>query len=440
MRAPIRRRSSCRAFCIRLLAALFLTSLVTGAARSEDDNKKVKVEFLKGQTKLTPGDPTINLAASPSVLLEVLPGESTFEVTADLSTIAAIARQQQTQLSDIPGEAIHSALEGLVSEPTQGNLSDAIQTLGSLKADPQLSKDQKDKLDAALKTFEEAKKEPETTSVTASSNRFLLNFHRGWWWEYHNGPNKNAWKRHCSWTSKGECEHVDFVEKRGNSGFDVYLINRTHSDAFRIMIKCTANCTNEPNERLLVIYIDSASFAPTLSAGVIFPDLRDERYAVNGQKELVRLPDGGVPYYASTLLHYCPINGVPVLDAFCPTLAIATQVPADGVVIGLGLAGRLKPLETVNAAYFSFGASYGPHKVLSDTYRGKSPVTVPDGTNIDDILKTRYAFKFFAGVSIGIADGIEKFRGVFPGTKGDSSKTESAGSGKEDTTKDKPKK
>lgn len=427
------------------IRGLLVVSLVLAAGsplRGDIDSTLVKVEFMDGQTKVTPGDPTINLAASPSIVLEVQPGDATFDVTPVLATnaLVQVAQDQLTELKSLDNTKINDAFSAYITNPSKENFDKVKKVLGNAKRDPGANQADKDKIDNAKAQLE--KKEEGTTQ---SANRFLLNFHRGWWWEYGGGSRSDIWKAHCIKDSKGNCDHhVDFIEPLPGAGWDIYLTNRTYASDFPIVITCRGDKCKKGGSasRLLVIHLDTASWAIASSAGVIFPYLRDERYSVNSDNQLVRLPDGGIPYFAATYLHYCQINGVPVLEAFCPTLVVGTQVPSDGILIGLGLGARIKPLKSINAAYFDFGVAYGPHKTLNDTYLGMPPPrTVPAGTNPDDVLKTRYAFKFFVGVSIGITDGIEKFRGVFPGTKGESSKVEQAPSANEndsDSEEEKP--
>ena len=396
----------------------------------------VTVVFQNGQTTITPFEPTINLAASPSVVLDVRPGDALFQVTPVLAVDALRleALSQRDKVSSPKNSKLYGALTKLANAPTQENLRATIKAIEDAATSPDpstgrtLNSEQKETLDAAKKSLEEAGQ-----SVTQSSNRFLLNFHRGWWWEYKYGDRSRTWDQHqdCQKDEKDptkkHCRHEDFVKVLPGAGWDIYLTNRTYAFDFPVVIECTSECPGGSLSRLLVIHVDTASWGTSLSAGLMFPFLRDERYSVNANNELVRLSDGDIPYSAATYLHYCPINGVPVLTAFCPTLAVGSKVPSDGVLVGLGLAGHIKPLESVNAAYFDLGVAYGHRKTLNDTYLAQPrPITVPTGTNPADVLSTHYAFRFFVGLSIGITGGIDKFRGVFPGAGGTSSQVQPA--------------
>jgi hypothetical protein len=405
------------AYCSRgcLPAALILACL-PWVARADIASSTVTVEFQDKQTRVTPAEPTINLAASPSVIIEIQPGDNTFNVTPILARerVVSAAEEAKRQVQELAPELtdVLAGLDAVIRDPSQKTVESTSETLTerSLKATP-----------GKMDILQKAKKDISAAAAgtTVSANRVLLNFHRGWWWEYKIRQTKKEERR-------------DRADKLGDAGWDIWLTSRQYAFDFPIEIECVKGvktCPAGSAKRILIIHVDTASWALAASAGVMFPSLRDERYRVDASSQLKRVhPDGDVPYFVASYLHYCPVNGVPVLDAFCPTLSVGTNVPSSGVVFGLGFGARLKPLASVNSAYLDFGAAYGPRKTLSDTYLDQAqPITVPANTSASAVLTTHYAFRLFFGISLGITADVDKFRGLYSGgVKGKSSETKAA--------------
>jgi hypothetical protein len=404
-----------RNFLWRWVLVLILVCLPV-ASRADIASSTVIVEFLEKQTKITPGDPTINLAASPSVIIEIQPGDNTFRVTPILARAsivdAARAAKSEIQTLALERNALLAKLNDVIENPSDRSVTETIQQLDDAKGRTTTTGEK-----AAL---EKAKTELSTAAAgaTVSSNRVLLNFHRGWYYEYKRNDIPPADQR-------------DRAAALADAGWDIWLRNRHYAFDFPVEIECVdsakAKCLGT-QKRLLIIHVDTASWAVTASAGVLFAGLRDERYRVDASSHLVRVnSEGDIPYYVASYLHYCPINGLPVLSSFCPTLAIGTNVPSTGVVFGLGIAGHLKPLASINSAYLSVGGVYGPRKTLSDTYLGQTqPITVPANTSAASVLTTHYAFRWFAGISLGITADVDKFRGLYSGGKASGSETKPA--------------
>src|SRR5262245_3267806 len=103
-----------------LAAMLFAT---VGSAFADTFSSTVTVEFLEGQTKVTPAEPTINLAASPSVVLELLPGGGNFKVTPVLAveTLRREAKQQQARIPKQKYPNVYNSLTVLAESPTTEN-------------------------------------------------------------------------------------------------------------------------------------------------------------------------------------------------------------------------------------------------------------------------------------------------------------------------------
>jgi len=399
----------------RLLIVLLLAPAFVFGANAPNANT-IRVEFQPNQTSITPGDPTINIVANPSVTLNILPGSDVFAVAPILSVRGAQAAvaQQLKQLSSLPeSTGLKSFLDAKVLALSTKSLTAAeVQTTAEeLSAKAEEVKGNP----AATTTLKESAQALASTESTTIANAVLLRFHRI--------MGESAQERAVALSDPA-------------AGWDIYLRDPHSSFDFPVTITClgapgdgstpdATQCPAGSRKRTILIHVTPASWAIAASAGVMFPWLRDERYRTEATSDgtathLVRVhPDGSLPYYLVSYLHYCPIGGIAVLNAFCPSLGVGTKVPSSGVLFTLGLSGHIKPLENVNSGYLDFGIAYGPHKVLNDDYVHRpSPITVPSGTSASNLLTTRYAFKAFVGISIGITADIDKFRGLYSGTKG----------------------
>jgi hypothetical protein len=366
----------------------------------------VALDFATGT--VTPGEPTININAHPSIVVDVMPGGTVFRICpascdAPLGGVgnAAVQAEAKLRAMKLPEETLQtliSRVRAVAAEPTTKSLTVSPTELNALNPS-QKSEAKKvlDEVEAQRKASEDAKK----TVITG--NRTAINFR----------------------TSPGT-EGLISVVPSGPHLWDVTFYGPKRSRDFVIDVACGEEkeeaCPGKTRHRIVVVYIDSSQFDLRWSMGVAASGLRDDRVrfdAITGDSQNQSLKvtgKGSVPYVLGAFAHYCPVkDGVQWL---CPSAGFGLDIPVSGLQVMVGPAIRVRPLVSQDAGFLFFGMAYGPRKVLADKFAGVQQPTVKIGTTPENVLSTGYGVSWVVGISFGFFGGEEKFKGVYSGLSG----------------------
>ena len=339
----------------------FLLALLLPPASSLADIQSQAITLNLEDGTISPGAPTINIRANPSVVIQVHPSKCQ-------CTIRPTFAQPRKALA-----ARSAALATELTNPASRYDSATIQSLKQEQIDLDKKKDDETKTDGSA---------------------IALNFEVGPPAATRDDNDGHQWKVTLP------AARADYV---------VALGVKEQSDG----------ACGRPQTYYVVIHVDSASFELNWSAGFAVSSLSDERLRLDpnpatGALNVVSTGTSGPTSNLVALAHYCySAHGWSWL---CVTSGLGTDLPSTGLLLLGGVAARLRPLQNANSFYLTAGAVYGPRKVLGDDYAGRPNPMVPVGTTTSSLLTTRYGFGLAVALSYGFISGAEdKFKGVFSG-------------------------
>lgn len=344
----------------RQLTLVLAMSLYACRAGADIQSQAITLNLEDGT--ISPGAPTINIRANPSVVIQVHPAQCQCTI-------------RPTFAQPTKGTADRSAaLESKLKAAASLNDSAAIQSLQQQKVDLAKAKDEETKTDGSA---------------------IALNFEVGPPAAVRQDSDAHQWK-------------VSLPAARAD-----YVV------ALDVKARSDDTCGKTPTTYYVVIHVDSAAFELNWSAGFAVSSLSDERLRLDpnpntGMLNVVPNGTSGPTSNLVALAHYCySAHGWSWL---CVTSGLGTDLPSSGLLLLGGVATRLRPLQNANSFYLTAGAVYGPRKVLGDDYAGRANPMVPVGTTTSTLLTTRYGFGFAVALSYGFISGAEdKFKGVFSG-------------------------
>lgn len=346
-------------------------------------SSSVRLEFETG--RLIPGDPTINIRAYSSVVIEVFPPSSEYRFRPAFLKRKEVDPNDRRlgNLKEALGDQFAGFLSTLNSLAAEGKRPDEVSSTLAAAA-PDASKQVVKNLASSIQAV--------AADVSpAVGSRAVLNFHT------------------CG--SHKPCP--DVVPAPGVPFFNVFLPNQPHQD---YLVDIEREKGSVP--RQVVIHLDHSTFELLWSAGFAMPWLRDDRIRLDPQSDGKTLDVkvngfGSVPYRVAAFVHYCFLEKG--LNWGCLTGGLGTNVPVDDLTIMAGISGRARPIPSLNSAYLTVGAAYGQRKALNDDLAGRDDPTVQSGTSASSLLTSRRDFRVFVALSYGFFGGEEKFRGVYSG-------------------------
>ena len=353
----------------RVSVLLVTTHLIiaVSAAHADIQSQTIVVDLEK--ETISPGAPTINIAANPSVVIDILPSKCTYKIVPGYATL------QTKRLGPQAMGALRQSLGALPDSVSRANLLAAVDR-------------------ATGQEKESVAKAVEQTVTLASS--IVLNFERGMSAQaIRDTDSDHLWK-------------ITLLEHHQD-----YTVEVTPQGG-------TLDLCKQQRPYYVVIHVDAASFELNWSAGFAVSSLRDERFRldpVDGQPDkLAIVANGhqGPPSNLIALAHYCYAK--PTINWLCLSSGLGTDLPSTGVLLLTGIATRLKPIQSANAFYITAAATYGHHKVLGDDYSGRQNPRVPSGTTSASLLTNRYTVGFALGISYGFLGSEDKFKSVYSKT------------------------
>jgi len=371
---------------------------------------------------VTPGDPTVVLRLSPSVVLDVLPAKSYMislpyvmipedsKPVSSYLTGALASLQQQLDVAfagngrdkTTTSALVKAVVEEVRRDPRHARSLVQAELANELFETRVGTQDQKDweltRIGAKRAAIEIYAKNIETMSQ-AFGSRIVLNF----------TPDREP----CP------SGFQDCTIPINEALYDVHFSARGNRD-FPIIISDPSCNGNDCSARSIVVHVDSSTNDLTFSAGAALPNLRDERYQIgaasnpDGTKSLKRIePDATAAPHLAVFANWCWFK----YPYFClPSFGITTDSSlSNGLAFLLGPSLRVKPVATLNSFYLSAGVVYGQRKAISDDFAGMT--SVPSNVTKDSLLTNKWRASWFVGVSFGFVSGAEqKFAGVFSGS------------------------
>jgi hypothetical protein len=372
--------------------------LVAGVTVAEGSSHTITLDYTTGV--VTPGEPTININARPSIVVEVMPADQIFRIcpnTCEPNALQdAVTRAERELhalgLADDRLRSLVSQIRDVAAAPAARALDPAGPEIQAL---PDKVQGEVGKILGEVEQQRKAASAAQKTIVTG--NRTAVNFE----------------------AKKGE-EGIGIIPLGPNLWTVTYYGPKRSRD-FVIDVECTeaAKCPGGARHRVIAVHIDSSQFDLRWSMGIAASGLRDDRVRfdpIPGDSEnqsLTVTGEGPVPYVLGAFAHYCPVkDGIQWL---CPSAGFGLDIPVSGLQVMVGPAIRVRPLTSDDAGFLFFGVAYGPRKELADRFIGLEQPTVKIGTTPENVLSTKYKTSWVVGISFGFFGGEEKFKGVYSG-------------------------
>lgn len=405
-----------RQLAVGILAVGLQATTLRG--QGEGHSSTITVDF--ATRTISPANPTMNIKANSSVVLEIRPSTRAYLVVPSASLLAPEASDFAKKADDYPSIALdlNSFVDSLRDNPANADealkrLKDKLETVeaaGTLAPD-QVSAVKKKAQAAAAASKDEVR----------SGSLTIINFD-----EHKRCPANLVLKPGVPPLGKDgqRCDDWSEPDNIGKSWL-VHLADRGARD-YSILIDCAdreKDGKNPCGEPITVpLHIENAVYAPFWGAGFSFTSLRDQRVRLDRNPAdsetllLRRLQhDDSTPTQVAAYLHYCFVRYK--WEWLCPFNAgLATDLK-ESVQIMAGPGFRIRSLPLVNSAYLTVGPVYGSRKVLNDDYVGRRAATVPATTTAASLLRTERSLGAFVGLSFGFFGSEEKFTGVYAGKK-----------------------
>jgi len=352
----------------------FVLPLVLVSSRTNADIESQTITLDLEKATVSPGAPTINIRANPSVVLEIRPSACNCEILPAYAGVRksniAIGAHEAEELTKVFGADFNllSSTQIMIAQEKKGG-------------DPSLA--------AILASLEEKTRPSEASSVA-------LNFVHG---------------------------RIRAAEKQDLDGhlWTVTLSGQREDYTVEVTLKGgpQKECGDVGRRYYVVIHVDSAPYELNWSGGFAVSSLRDDRIRLDPADQPDKLKvapngHGGLPSNLIAMAHYCYTK--PALNWLCLSTGLGTDLPSTGLLLLAGPSLRLRPIQRANSFYLTAGAIYGQHKVLNDDYAGRLNPTVPSGTSSISLLTNRYTVGVAVGLSYGFIDAQDKFKSVYSKT------------------------
>jgi hypothetical protein len=406
-----------------LLAVALAVVLPPGMlnAQGEGHSSTITVDF--DARTISPANPTMNIKANSSVVLEIKPSKQEYFVipSASVLSLDKTAKDLAKTATDLKIPTLTLDVANFMNRLAE-NPANSEKALGELQADLDVLKAQ-GKLDETA--AESVKEEAQGVAAQAkkdvrSGSLVVINFD-----EHKKCPKElrlSQTEPPYRVDEKGRrCDDWAEKDNTGKSWY-VHLADRGARD-YAIVIDCpTAQDGKNPciAPITVALHIENALYAPTWGAGFSFTSLRDQRVRLDENPAdtktllLRRLEhDDSTPTQVAAYLHYCSVKYK--WEWLCLFNAgLATDLK-ESIQIMAGLGIRVRSIPLVNSAYLTIGPVYGSRKVLNDDYVGRRNVTVPATTTAASLLRSEQSLGAFVGLSFGFFESEKKFAGVYTG-------------------------
>ncbi len=437
---------------IRIVVATFLSIFVPPLLRADIASSTITLNLSDGT--ISPGSPTINISANPSVDIRVSPATCTCRLVPDyappgppvaalrtnalLDQLIKLHAPAATILSPTQVASLRTALNALHSTYTTQitSLKNMSRSLKAHPAHPLNVKDIKPYLNDQLNV--DAAKPPTAEQVAQATTNVATQLDNA----QKNQADVIAADQHLNNTvaatadaTDGSAMALNFHSKSKKeqatghdvplaaqantfgTAWDVNLLNERADYVVTVVVTgADADCANKNGHTYsVVIHVDSAPFELNWSLGIAVSTLWNQTLRldpITNSTNLAIVESGhsSPPSNLVALAHYCTTD----IKWLCFTSGLGTDLPSTGVLVLFGPSYRFRPLADLNSFYITAGAVYGPHQILSSDYAGRTSPTVPPGTTTSTLLTTSYKVGFAVSLSYGFLNGAQdKFASVF---------------------------